>query len=490
MVFMVLPFIRNVAAVAADQLFQSAGIQDAESEIGSSYSPQFPFSFVGWDQMPESVAHPFRPELNKRGKIAYISGYPDSTIRPEKNISRAETAMIFYNLIVDSDKKNDEEKAPAFHDMRAEKWYSRAIGYLVDAKILSGYADGSFRPDKPITRAEFAAIAARFSEPELKRDPSFPDIQGHWAYNGILSAYKNGWITGYPDGTFKPDKEIVRAEAIAIMNRMLERDTAAYRNSASPFSDLTKNKWYYADMLAANDAQGYDPFPMIALMYHAFSNDVPEGNNWCVSPGQFEEDVKLLLGKGFTPISLTQFQEIVKTGKSTVKKPILITIDDGDKTAFDLAFPVLQKYNTVGNFFITTGWIGTPFCVTVEDVRTLSESPNAELGMHSHQLHSWGSKDPKNLYKDPQKVKETMQDHEISRDILAGITGRTPFAIAYPHGSFTKELDRMLEEKGFLCFSTGYGRIDGVSDRPFHRVNRHRELSLPQLLQKLLDEPK
>ena len=127
--------------------------------------------------------------------------------------------------------------------------------------ILDGYSDGTFRPNEPITRAEFAAIAARFDENAASGSASFSDLSGHWAAGEISKAYQNGWVTGYSDGTFRPDQSITRAEAVTLINRVLERELpedAELLDEMNVWSDnRDTGKWYYLDIQEATNSHAY-----------------------------------------------------------------------------------------------------------------------------------------------------------------------------------------------------------------------------------------
>ena len=154
--------------------------------------------------------------------ISYVSGYTDNSVKPRGNITRYETAVMFYNLVLDENKEAFEGVTIEFSDVEEGKWYSDAVELLSAAGILMGYEDGTFRGDATISRAEFATITSRFTGLLLDGELPFSDVpDGHWAYDYILTAYNNDWITGYTDGTFGPGKMIIRAEAFAITNRIL-----------------------------------------------------------------------------------------------------------------------------------------------------------------------------------------------------------------------------------------------------------------------------
>jgi uncharacterized repeat protein (TIGR02543 family) len=184
-------------------------------------------------------------------RIAYINGYEDGTVRPNGSVTRAEVSAMLFRLLDDAAK--DAPATSVFADVAADKWYSQSVAYLADKAILTGYGDGSFKPDSPITRAEFAAIISRFDKSE-NADPAakFSDVSAsHWAFAFIGNAAENGWMSGYPDGTFKPQNAITRAEAVTAINNVLVRVlTAADIPSDAPvYTDLSASHWAYAAII-------------------------------------------------------------------------------------------------------------------------------------------------------------------------------------------------------------------------------------------------
>ncbi|MDR2132694.1 MAG: S-layer homology domain-containing protein [Clostridiales Family XIII bacterium] len=186
-------------------------------------------------------------------RVAYIAGYPDDTVRPDGGLTRAEVAAMLFRLISDADK--DDPRTPAFTDVEEGKWYAQSIAYLAELGILNGYADGSFKPSAEITRAEFAAILSRFDASQgAAGEAVFSDVpQSHWAFDEIANAAEKGWVNGYPDGTFKPQITITRAEAVTAINNALRRElTAADIPADAPhFVDLPESHWAYADIVEA-----------------------------------------------------------------------------------------------------------------------------------------------------------------------------------------------------------------------------------------------
>lgn len=202
---------------------------------------------------------PDQPELERDDHYAYIFGYEDNTIRPENDITRAEVATIFYRLLTDESREAYRTTDHDFTDVSADAWYAEPVATLASAGLLAGYEDGSFRPDAPITRAEYAAIATRFDE-LAAAESNFTDISGHWAEDAINAAYGAGWVGGYEDGTFRPDQNITRAEAMALINRVLERavDSEGMLDEMTHWVDNDPEAWYYADIQEATHSHTYE----------------------------------------------------------------------------------------------------------------------------------------------------------------------------------------------------------------------------------------
>lgn len=199
--------------------------------------------------------------LNKTDHFAYVIGYPDGTVHPNGQITRAEVATIFFRLLRDEVRDGAFTTSNSYSDVAYGKWYNNPISTMSALGIITGYPDGTFKPNKPITRAEFAAIAARFDETQSGKSATFSDVIGHWAAKEIGIAYYNDWIKGYPDGTFKPDQNITRAEAMTMINRVLERKPESPADLLTDMNTWTDNldtsKWYYLDVQEATNSHGY-----------------------------------------------------------------------------------------------------------------------------------------------------------------------------------------------------------------------------------------
>ncbi len=198
--------------------------------------------------------------LNSGDHVAYIIGYPDGNVRPEANITREEVTVIFYRLLNDEFRNTILTTENSFTDVEAERWSDRAISTMAKGNFVRGYEDGSFRPGNYITRAEFVTIASSLGTKTNAISGTYSDIAGHWAEERILTAMANGWISGYEDGTFRPDALITRAEAIAITNRLLDRRVGAdgLLDDAKQWPDNVEGSWYYYEILEATNPHDYE----------------------------------------------------------------------------------------------------------------------------------------------------------------------------------------------------------------------------------------
>ena len=200
-----------------------------------------------------------QPTLNTQDHDAYLLGYEDGTVRPEGSITRAEVATIFFRLLTDESRDKFWSQTNDYTDVPADAWYNSAVSTLSNAGILDGYEDGTFRPDGNITRAEFATITARFLEASYDGGNRFPDIDGHWAAEYINEAANAGIVDGYEDGTFRPQQNITRAEAVTMVNRTVDRhpDADHLLDNMVTWPDNPESAWYYAQIQEATNAHAY-----------------------------------------------------------------------------------------------------------------------------------------------------------------------------------------------------------------------------------------
>ena len=198
--------------------------------------------------------------LNGDDHFAYIQGYADGTVHPDNNITRAQVATIFFRLL-DEDVRDDSLTTyNTFTDVSADYWANTAISTMSELGVIQGYSDGTFRPNAFITRAQFAAICARFDDTVKRGSSDFTDIDGHWAEAEIERAATLGWIQGYSDGTFRPNNNITRAQAMTMINRVLCRlpeDEDDLLRGMNTWTDCNPGDWCYLAVQEATNSHDF-----------------------------------------------------------------------------------------------------------------------------------------------------------------------------------------------------------------------------------------
>lgn len=242
--------------------------------------PEDGYIFIGWSDGVKTserqdlkvnknikVTAQFKPvedwsdALNRDDHVAYIIGYPNGTVRPEQSITRGEVATIFFRLLRDEVRTENWSTSNSFTDVAGSAWYNNAVSTMANMGALQGDPSGTFRPEGAITRAEFATIAARFADPKEQVKPqAFTDTRGHWAEAAIGRAATLGWVQGYADGAFHPDAQITRAEAVTLVNRVLERQHLTADSLLADmvrFPDCREMDWFYLAMQEATNSHEY-----------------------------------------------------------------------------------------------------------------------------------------------------------------------------------------------------------------------------------------
>lgn len=194
--------------------------------------------------------------------IVYMNGYTDGSFMPNNNMTRAEVTVMFARLM--KQKMDDSQSYNAdFSDVDDSMWFAKYIGYMQQFNVINGYEDGTFRPNNPITRAEFVTIACRFVKNMSSSTSKFSDVASeYWAYPYVSFAAANSWVTGYENGTFRPENTITRAEAVVIVNRMLIRSAdknyiGTNKDKVASFTDITNDHWAYYDIMEATTEHSY-----------------------------------------------------------------------------------------------------------------------------------------------------------------------------------------------------------------------------------------
>ncbi len=219
--------------------------------------------YASWVEDNGSAGHGHQTpgSLNGDEHFAYVIGYPDETVRPNDNISRAEVTTIFFRLLKDGVRDANMSKSNDFADVEDGEWHNMAISTMAKLGIVKGRNENNFVPDMFITRAEFATICARFDDSEFEVIDSFTDVKGHWAEAEIHEAAAHGWIRGYEDGTFRPDAFITRAEAMTMINRVLNRVPESVEDLLSSMTKWSDNSdisaWYYLPIQEATNSHNF-----------------------------------------------------------------------------------------------------------------------------------------------------------------------------------------------------------------------------------------
>lgn len=198
-------------------------------------------------------------DLNSKDHVAYVVGYVDGTVKPNNDVTRAETAAMLYRLLTDERRAEIDTSVNPFSDVKPSDWYAQPVFSMANGQYIAGYEDGTFRGNQSINRAEFVAMLVRFIGAE-KAECEFTDVpKNYWAYNDIATATVAGWIGGYPDGSFGPNKKISRAEAMSIINRVLDRgvDADSELLDFKKWPDNPKDSWYYYEIIEATNEHEY-----------------------------------------------------------------------------------------------------------------------------------------------------------------------------------------------------------------------------------------
>lgn len=230
------------------------------AHFSAKRSPSTPSTPAKPDETKPTLA-PIPEMLNGEDHYAYLLGYEDGTVRPNGSISRAEVATVLFRLLKDDVRTQNLTKDNAYSDVSDTAWYAAAVSTLSKMGVISGYPDGTFRPNAPITRAEFAAMIARFDETAKSADTPFTDISGHWAENAIGKAYGNGWIKGSSKTVFCPESNLTRAETATLLNRVLhrlpEKESDLLANQIA-WPDNPKTFWGYLAIQEATNSHEYE----------------------------------------------------------------------------------------------------------------------------------------------------------------------------------------------------------------------------------------
>ncbi len=250
---------KSVGAVTEYKFENVTEAHKIHATFARNYTPSYP---IQPEQPKVEIPDEDALGLNTTDHFAYIVGYPDGTVQPNGQITRAEATTIFFRLLTEESRSANLTKTNGYTDVASDAWYNTAVSTMTKAGIVDGYPDGTFRPDAPITRAEMAKIISLFAKLD-KSESRFSDIAGHWAEAYIRLAAGNGWIAGYPDGTFGPQRNITRAETATMINRVLDRVPSEESHLLSRgvmqiWPDANPGDWFYLAMQEATNSHDYE----------------------------------------------------------------------------------------------------------------------------------------------------------------------------------------------------------------------------------------
>ncbi len=251
----------------SDDTYKTKDVMSGSAVSAPASPNRYGYLFTGWYLDRDGAqAYDFTARVTKSFSLyaaweeadvvsPYVSGYPNGTFQPEGSLTRAEVAQVMYNLsVIGLGPDATAVSGTAYSDVTGGAWYYQAVTYLAGTGFVRGYSDGTFRPDTPITRGEFSALIMQYLEVSADGTSTFSDVsEEDWTAGYIAAAADLGLMSGYADGTFRPDASITRAEAVAVFNRLLGRDTAAshFDGMTTPFSDVQSSYWGWADIMAA-----------------------------------------------------------------------------------------------------------------------------------------------------------------------------------------------------------------------------------------------
>ena len=248
-----------VVCVAAPIVSGAAAAEDESSYTGAenvndAYTPSEEGSVSAASDVDLTTV--YTPQEILEEHVQYINGYPDGTVRPDEGITRAEAAVIYYRLLGGY----ENESISTFSDLRGNEWYYQSVAYLERNGIIYGYPDGTFRPNDRITRAEYATMVVRLLDLAPVDTNVFDDVADHWAVGYINSAASEGWISGNGYGQFQPDLTITRAQVVTIINRIMGREIRIENIpvDAPEYTDLPKTHWAYCAITEASDTHEFD----------------------------------------------------------------------------------------------------------------------------------------------------------------------------------------------------------------------------------------
>lgn len=438
---------------------------------GTPYSPGQAFIidqdidlYAQWRKIPDPQPPEGEVELELEDHYAYLMGYPDGTVRPAAGITREEAAAIFFRLLTEESREKYLKRENSFSDVSTDRWSNSSISTLTNAGILKGYPDGSFGPQKHITRAEFAAIVSRFDTREIENPVAFSDTDGHWAEEEIGRAAALGWIRGNPDGTFAPEKNITRAEVTALVNRMLLRlveDESALLSDMKTWPDNADTSiWYYLDIQEASNSHLYE---RIGETQYEKWTQIIDGIEWSELEKPAAKETKSAADT--VSVQPMAMQTTVRTSQ-TVPAPVSTSTEPSSRS-------VKTEHATRADAYVKRKTTVTP---TINFIPTLQNSDNPDQPVYSGSITGTGI---------PGATITLYLPGGASRTGTVETTGKWSIAVDYKyllanHSGFVGAIQRIDGEKeSAMATRTLYCQAEGTLSQPNIGDNRLQGTATP-----------
>lgn len=428
------------------------------------------------------------------GHAAYMNGDGGGIFAPGRALSRAEAAQVLYRLL----REKPAVAASRFTDVNPSSWYATAVNALAALGVVSGVGGGKFQPSRAVTRAEFVTmVCGCFTLPE--GTGTFRDVPTtHWAYKNIAKAADAGWINGKGNGIFDPNGPILRCEVAVILNAALGRtnspDYAADRG-VQKFIDVPVTHWAYLAITEAAQPPA-QPVDVPILMYHHFVEDPAEATTKDImTRAQFSREMQLLAENGYTPVLIEDLIAFVEDGKPLPEKPVCLTIDDGYRSAYEIAYPILKRYGFKATLFPIgvsvgkstykdTGYPVIPH-FTFAQAGEMARSGLVSIQNHSYDLHQtdflesggviratavWDRQESFGQY-----YAAVCGDHQQFCQEMEPVTGQPVVALAYPHGSYdslAESIFRALGVQATLAIRNAKAHLVPGDSESLYHLNR------------------
>ncbi|KHE71495.1 S-layer homology domain-containing protein [Halobacillus sp. BBL2006] len=446
------------------------------------------------EQFEDTQGHWAIEEINYLVEKEIVNGYPDGTFQPNDPITRAEASkVIISELGIDLDSISKDQSFPDV----GEHWAKDYINAASSEGIINGYKDGTFEPNAHLKRSELAAILIRAYNLEGGETDGFKDMTvDHWAFPYVAALLNHNITTGYEDNTFRPSREVTRAEFSTFLSRILNESFRVEENANG----------------TGNEPEEEQPLPpsevtqVPILMYHSLSKNESDWNSIVISPRKFYEDMLYVKAMGYHTITSKELIAYKNGEKELPENPIMVTFDDGYRDNYQYAYPILKKLDMQAVISII-GWsvgrytsIGDQYEIlphfSWEEAKEMVDSGHIDIQNHSYNLHTPSDDNgygqgvlPLEGETKAQHAERFRQDTMKLHNQIKEHLGYEPKLFTYPYGSYNETTEKVLKELGYevsLTTSRGISNIDqGLFE--LKRVGTPYYLDSPELMDQMLE---